>query len=169
LNKKAMQLLDKVRSSSNICSIELSFDSVSVPSIIAGWQPFYNSIFENNDFKKAYASLSSIDFQEESQESIAGVSYEQKVSFRFPSTDLHRAERIALLQKIKFVKLKLTNGLDIIVGRNDFNQNTKPKVKVKMNQKVCEVNIESHSIFPSGYMPNLNAYGLPAFIPVTLN
>lgn len=146
-----MQLLDRVRSNPFFCGIEISFLADAVPSIQVNWQPFYNSTFINNDFEKAYASIGSIDFQEESIDSAAGVSYDQKVVFRFPVTDANRSERIALFHTIKFVKLKLTTGQDIIIGRNDFQQNTKPKIKSKSNAKTCEINIESRSIFPSGF------------------
>lgn len=161
-----MQLLDKVLSNVHLCGVELSFDATAIPSVIAGWQPFYNSTFENYDFKKAYASLSSIDFSEESAESNPGISYKQKVTFRFPNSDSQRSKRINLLGKVKFIKLKQTNGLDIVFGRNDFNQNAKPKMKIKQNEQICEVSFETSSIFPSGYTPNFNAFGLPVFIPL---
>jgi hypothetical protein len=160
-----MEILDRVVTNSNICKVQLAFNGVSKASIITGWQPFYNSTFQDADFKKAYASLSSIDFEEESIQSSAGTSYAQKVVFRFPMNDKKRAERIALMQKIKFVKLTHTNGLDLIVGRNDYNQNARPKVKIQTNRKLCEVTVECKSIFPSGFSPSL-IYGLPTYIPL---
>ena len=126
-----MKLLDRVTTNSNICKVQLSFTGLAQASIIEGWQPFYNSTFLELDFKKTYAALSSIDFEEESTETAAGVAYDQKVVFRFPMNDPQRAQRIALMQKIKFVKLSHTNGLDLVVGRNDYNQNTPPKIKIK--------------------------------------
>lgn len=71
------------------------------------------------------------------------------------------------MQKIKFVKLNLNNGLSIVVGRNDFNQNKAPDVKIKTNEQLCEVEIESQSIFPSGLTPNFDRFGLPVFIPLS--
>jgi hypothetical protein len=163
-----MELLDKVQTRSFICGIELSFDAQVVPSAIEGWQPFYNSTFTSNDFEKAYGSKSSFDFGEETVNGPQGTSYKQKAVFRFPVTDHKRAERIALLQQVKFVKFKLSTGLDIVIGRNDFFQNTKPEVKVKTNEHLAEVEILAQSIFPSGFTPNLNIYGLPTYVPVTL-
>lgn len=162
------QLLDKVLSNIQLCGVEVSFNASVVPSAIAGWQPFYNATFENYDFQKAYASLSSIDFSEESSESNAGTIYKQKVEFRFPNADPNRAARIELLKKVVFIKLKQTNGLDIVIGRNDSGQNAKPKFKVKQNKQLCEVSFESLSITPAGYTPRQNAYGLPVFIPLSL-
>ena len=163
-----MELLDKVLTRTFICGIELSFGAAAVPSAIPGWQVFHNSTFTDNDFDKAYGSKSSFDFGEETVQGPAGTSYKQKVTFRFPVTDHKRAERIALLQKVKFVKLKLSTGLDIVIGRNDYFQNTKPVVTIKTNEHLCEVEVSSQSIFPSGFTPNLNIYGLPTYVPVTL-
>lgn len=146
-----MEILDRVTSRSNICNVQLSFTGLAKASITSGWQPFYNSSFEEADFQKAYATLSSIDYEEESNTTSAGTSYNQKVIFRFPMHDAKRAERIALMQKIKFVKLSFSNKIDIVLGRNDHNQNTKPRVKIKTNSRICEVAVESQSIFPSGF------------------
>ena len=162
-----MQLLDRVLSNIHLCGVELSFNATVVPSNIDGWQPFYNSTFQNYDFEKAYSSLASINFDEESNDVNAGISYKQKVTFRFPNSDAQRSNRINLLGQVKFIKLKQTNGLDIVFGRNDFNQNARPKMKIKQNEQLCEVSFETTSIFPSGYTPNLNAFGLPVFIPLS--
>lgn len=163
-----MQLLDRVISNINLCGVEIAFNANVIPSAIEGWQPFYNSIFENYDFQKAYASLSSIEFQEESIISKAGTSYNQKITFRFPNSDQYRAERIALLMKAKFIKLKQTNGLDIVIGKNDFNQNAAPKKGIKQNHQLAEFTIESKSMVPSGYTPKFDAFGLPVLIPLNL-
>lgn len=162
------QLLDKVLSNIHLCGVEISFDAKVKASDIDGWQPFYNSTFENYDFQKAYASLSSIDFSEESNDSNGGISYKQKIAFRFPNSDANRASRIELLKKVKFIKLKQTNGLDILIGRNDSEQNARPKIKIKQNEQLCEVSFESSSMSPSGYTPRLDAFGLPSLIPLTL-
>ncbi|MFY0481442.1 hypothetical protein ACI6PS_02455 [Flavobacterium sp. PLA-1-15] len=162
-----MGILDKVKTRSNICSVEIAFSGTSIPSAIEGWQPFYNSTFEDTDFEKIYSTLSTLDFAEESVESAAGDSYKQKIVFRFPATDQYRAERLVLLKKTKFVKLNLTSGLSIVVGRNDFFQNTAPKITIKTDHHLCEVSIESSSITPSGYVPSAS-FGLPSLIPVEL-
>lgn len=161
------QLLDKVLSNVHLCGVELSFDATAIPSVIEGWEPFYNSTFEDYDFQKAYASLSSIDFGEESSESNGGIFYKQKIVFRFPNSDKNRSSRIELLKKVKYIKLMQTNGLDILIGRNDSKQNAKPKMKIKQNEQLCEVSFESSSMYPSGYAPRTTAYGLPSLIPLT--
>lgn len=163
-----MQILDRVTSNIILCGVELAFNSEVTPSAIAGWQPFCNSTFQDSDFTPTYAGFASINFSEESSESNAGISYKQKVSFRFPNSDKNRSERISLLHKIKYIKLKQTNGLDLVVGRNDFYQNKKPTIKVKNEEQLCLVEIETQSITPSGYTPSYTTYGLPVLIPVIL-
>lgn len=163
-----MEILDRVTTSSNICKVQVAFNGISSASVIQGWQPFYNTLFTNAVFSKTYASLSSIDFEEQSIEAPAGTFYAQKVIFRFPMNDSQRPERIALMMQIKFVKLSHTNGLELIIGRNDYTQNAVPIVKIKTNKKVCEVSIETKSIFPSGFSPSTDIYALPTLIPVEL-
>jgi hypothetical protein len=162
-------LLDKVLSNVYARAIELSFQGNAVPSTITGWQPFYNTTFATTNFSKSYAAISSINFFEESVTSAAGVSYKQKISWKFPYNDAHRSERIALIHQIKFVKLKFTNKQDLVIGRNDYNQNTLPTIKTSSDGQLCVVEIETQSIFPSGFTPNIGSFGLPCFIPVTFN
>lgn len=163
-----MALLDRVKSNPNICGVELAFSGELAAANIPEWQQFYNSSMIANDFSKATIGLGSVSFAEESQESPAGTSYKQSVSIRFPSTDGNRAERIALMDKVRFVKLKLTNGLDLVIGRNDYLQNARPRIKIKTNVKTAEVEFETISIFPSGFVSNPDAYGFPTLIPISL-
>lgn len=163
-----MELLDKVKTNPNICGVELAFYGDLIPSKILDWQPFYNSTMSGTDFTKVHFGLGSVSFGEESETGNSGPSYKQSVSIRFPSTDIRRAERLAMMQDVKFIKLKLTNGLDIVIGRNDFKQNARPKIEIKTNIKTAEATFKTVSIFPSGFVPNPDAYGLPAFIPLTL-
>lgn len=163
-----MEILEKVTTTPEICAVEIAFTGNLTPSDIPGWQPFYNATMEDTDFTKTHIGLASVSFGEESDPSRAGTIYKQSVTFRFPSTDKNRAERIELLHKAKFVKLKLTNGLDIVIGRNDVKQNARPKIKIETNAKTAQIKFETVSMFPSGYVPNINAYGLPVLIPITL-
>lgn len=162
------QLLGRVKDNVQICAVAISFGANAKPSIIEGWQRFSNSTFENEDFQKLYAGASSLQFLEESVESPAGTYYKQKASFRFPTSDHLRADRLAIFRKVKFLELKLTNGLVLVIGRNDANQNVKPKVTIKTNHQLAEVDIVTSSIFPSGYTPNSSIFGLPTYVPLIL-
>jgi hypothetical protein len=138
----------------------VAFSGVAHASAIQDWQPFYNSVITAGDFTDAYASLSSIDFDEESTNVAAGCYYTQKVTFRFPKNDSRRSERIALMKKIKFVKLSFSDGLELLIGRNDYIQNARPKIKIKTNKMLCEVSIESKSITPAGHLQSA-VLGIP--------
>lgn len=145
------QLTDRVADNVHICGVEIALVGKAIPSINPVWQRLYNSIFEDDDFQKVYAGLSSLQFNEESVNTSAGMYFKQKVTFRFPTTDNLRADRLMFFSKIKFIKLLLTNGLEIVVGRNDFEQNAKPLVEIKTNEQLAEVEVNTSSIFASGY------------------
>lgn len=163
-----MEILDRVAVNPNICGVELAFMGEVTAANIPEWQPFFNSSMFATDFSKTYVGLGSVSFGEESEYSLAGTSYKQSVTIRFPSNDKNRAERIELMQKVKFIKLKLTNGFDLIIGRNDYTQNARPKIKTKTNIKTAEVEFQTVSMYPYGFVSNPDAYGLPVLIPVTL-
>ena len=162
-------LSNKVKTNPTICGIEFCFGGSLVPSTIEGWQPFYNSMMSDAEFFEAYSGKSYLQFAEVSNTTTSGTSYTQTIQLRFPATDTKRAERLELIRKVKFVKLKLSNGLDLVVGRNDFFQNTSPKVTIKSTIQAAEAEIECISIMPSGYVPNADAFGLPVFIPLSFN
>lgn len=160
-------MLDRVYTNVNCCGIELAFNGVSTPSIITGWQPFYNEIFQNADFQKTYASIASINFSEASAILNGNTYFKQKVEFRLPHNDKNRAERIALLHKIKFVKVLLNDGKALVIGTNDVFQNTPPLIKTENNEQTLELTLEVQSIKPAGFTPVQTAYGLPALIPLS--
>lgn len=164
-----MGLLDRVNVNPNICGIELAFAGDLTAATIPDWQQFYNSVMTGTDFAKTYMGLGSVSFSEESETSNSGTSYKQAVTIRFPSSDGNRSERIALMDKVKFVKLKLTTGRDLVIGRNDYKQNARPRIKIKTNQKTAEVVFETVSIFPSGFVASPDNYNLYPLIPVILS
>jgi hypothetical protein len=163
-----MELLDKVIVNPEICAVELAFAGGLLPSNIPEWQQFYNSQMVGTDFSKTHIGLGSVSFGEESQDSPSGTSYKQSVTIRFPSSDGNRSERLSLMQRVTFVKLKLTTGRDLVIGRNDIKQNARPRIKTETNIKTAEVKFETVSIFPAGFVSNPGAFGLPTLIPLTL-
>lgn len=163
-----MELLDRVTTNPNICGVELAFAGELSPSSIPDWQQFYNSAMIATDFAKTHIGLGSVSFAEESGEQNGNPLYKQSVIIRFPVADKNRSERIALMDQVRFVKLKLTNGLDLVIGRNDIQQNARPRIKIKTNVKTAEAEFETVSIFPSGFVADENAIGLPTLIPISL-
>ena len=163
-----MGIFDRVSVNPNICGVEVAFTGELTASSIPEWQQFYNSLMTDLDFTKTYVGLGSVSFGEESETSLAGTSYKQIITIRFPSNDANRAQRIALMHKVKFLKLKLTNGRDIVIGRNDYQQNARPKIKTETNIKTAEVKFQTISISPAGFVSNPDVYGLPTLIPISL-
>lgn len=163
-----MVSLDRVVVNPNICGVEVAFTGELTASNIPDWQQFNNSSMYATDFTKTHIGLGSVAFAEESDHSAAGTSYKQSITIRFPSTDGNRAERIELMQRVKFIKLKLTTGRDIVIGRNDYKQNARPKIKTKTNIKTAEVEFQTVSMFSAGFVSNPDAYGLPTLIPISL-
>jgi hypothetical protein len=163
-----MGLLDRVTVNPNICGIELAFTGELTAANIPDWQQFNNSSMLAVDFAKTHIGLGSVSFGEESQDNPAGPSYKQSVTIRFPSTDDNRSQRIELMQRVKFIKLKLTSGRDLVIGRNDFKQNARPKIKIKTNIKTAEVEFQTVSIFSTGFVSNPDLLNNSALIPIIL-
>lgn len=162
-----MLLNDFVDKKTHLCGVELAFEKGTITLTDSG-QPFYNSIHLNRIFEKIKISKSSIEFLEESNSSPAGVVYNQKLGFRFADNDNKRAERLVLLEKIVFAKVNFTNGHSLLIGRNDFEQNTNPISKIKSNGKICQVEIETKSMYPVGNNKLINNYLFPMQITIEI-
>jgi hypothetical protein len=160
-----MSLLNRVDASPSICEILLAFAGELVPSTIEGYQPFYNSIPVATHFQEAYAGKASVDFSEESDITKAGIAWKQKLVIRFPVSDDSRAERLDLFHRVKYVMIKLNNSKHIILGRNDFHQNSRIKIQAKVNERIGQVEFATSTIFPVGYAPPSGG-GLPTFFPI---
>lgn len=159
------ELLERVNSLPNICGIEMAFNGAMLPSAIEGYQEFYNSIPSYADFTPAHFGRASVSFDEDSLEDNAGISYRQKLTILFPASDADRASRIVMMHKVKFIKIKLSNNKDIILGRNDFEQNARIKVKTKLDERMAQAEFETVSIFPAGYVPSPVLAGAVGGIP----
>lgn len=153
---------------SRICGIDIGFQGNAIPSSIAGYQPFYNSILVDYNFQAAYHGVSTVSFTEENVHTTAGYSWKQKLTFRFPTADRDRALRLTEFQKITYAKIKMSSGLHLLLGRNDFEQNKKPAVSISVSGTMAILEISTESVFATGYTPNFDAYGLPTFVPITL-
>lgn len=159
----------KVNTKPYICGIEIATTGKLAPSTIEGYQQFYNAIPSNTDFQQAHFGKIGVAFSEENVQTNAGPYWKQKLIFRFPATDSKRAERLEKFQKAKFIKIKLTTGRSFALGRNDFEQNANPVVNIKTDQHICEIEFQTSSIFTTGYIPDLDAFGLPVIFPINFN
>jgi hypothetical protein len=163
-----MSVLDRVTENPTICGIELAFAGALKPSDILGWQEFANSFMEGMDFAPVHFGFGSVNFGEESATSAAGIAWKQTLSIRLPITDSLRSQRLELISKARFIKVKLSNNKQIVIGRNDFNQNARPKIAVKTNHKIAEVEFTTVSIFPTGYIANETSDEINSLIPLIL-
>lgn len=131
-------------------------------------QNFFDSYLENPSLSQIYNSIGKVKFSEKGEETKAGILYTQTLQFQFPNGDAKKASRInTIIEKLKFAAIGLTNDRYILIGRNDWYQNTRPKIKIETNQKVTGFRITSSSIFSSGYT-NLSGQNVfPYQIPNT--
>lgn len=162
-----MLISERVYSNPHICGIQLDVSGQEFASGKFDSQPFYNTNISQGNFKEVYHSKGSARFSEESSDSVSGTVYAQRIQLRFPSNDAQRSVRIEELRRVKFLSLAFSNGEQVIIGRNDFFQNTRPKVKVTSNEKTTEVEFRTSSIFPIGFFENTAAYGFVYEFPVS--
>ncbi|MHA3788312.1 hypothetical protein ACX0HA_08900 [Flavobacterium hauense] len=161
-------LFAKVASLPVICGIELAFAGSFLPSTLEGYQTFFNTIVTEASFQEAYFGRASVGFSEESELTNAGYIYKQKLVITFPSGGSSRAVRLDTIVKAKFIKIKLSDNRHLLMGRNDFEQNVRPKIQAKTDERIGQIQFETVSISPLGYTPPVNEGGLPAFIPINL-
>jgi len=162
-----MLITERVFNNPHICGIELD---VSAKEFAAGnldTQPFYNTNVSDANFKKVYYSIGSAKFSESSSESRRGVVYTQKIKLKFPSNDKFRSQRLEELRQAKFISIKFSTDQKVILGRNDFFQNTKPRVKVSSDEKVTQLEFVTTSLFPVGFFENTAAYGFVYEFPIS--
>lgn len=162
-----MELKDKVNSSPHICGIELDFSGELAPSYTNDFLKFYNSYENGNVFQETYFGKKTVRLKESSFHSREGYGFNQSLSIKFPSNDLNRALRIEMFKKVKFIKIKLSNGTDMVLGRNDYFQNKKPNVKIESDEKMTQIRFSTKSMASLGFLPSEGgAVGFPVDIPI---
>ena len=163
-----MVLAEKVPHLKNICGIAIDLSAVPVPSVSESGQPFYDSYLSSSAAQSVYFGKRSVSFSETSKESAAGTSWEIKASITFPNSDKNRALRIEEFRKAKFLIVQLSGGNALLVGRNDYSQNTAPVIKIKSDEQLTTVEFIVTSIMPTGLLPDHNSALLPHDVPVNL-
>jgi desulfoferrodoxin (superoxide reductase-like protein) len=163
------ELLKKVEKGLlNICGLEFDFEGQMVPSFSTTSQNFYDSANPNANWINVYFSNSSIKFTEKSNTSKGGVSFTQKLEWTFPNNDKNRSIRINEMHQVKYIKLLLTDDSHIVLGRNDFFQNTPPKITSKSDHNKTTFSFQFISIFSYGFLESLDQGGyFSVDIPIT--
>ena len=135
----------------NICGIELVATNTPTPSISPSLQPFYNTYVQNSTHQEGYVTPSKARFSETGKTTRAGIVYEQKLQLQFPSNDPLRNERIYEFIKVRYVYIKLSSGMVFYFGRNDYFQNSKPKIDITNNETTTQITYTIQSIQPIGF------------------
>jgi hypothetical protein len=161
-------LFARVNSVPNICGIDLAFSGFMLPSFLDSYNRFFDAIPVGTNFQEVYFGKASVGFDEESDDTAAGPSYKQTVTIQFPTADTQRSLRLSMMHKVRFVRLKLNNGTALVIGRNDFEQNARPRIQSKTNERLGQVTFTTVSIFPTGYSMPIPQGVLPQTFPVNL-
>lgn len=162
-----MDFSKKVHSVPNICKVYFDFTGKSL-AFNPNEVNFQDTLILNGLIQETYFHKGSIQFSESSAETVSGVKYEQTVNISFNSSDPDRAKRIQELHKVRHIILQLTNGEHLIIGRNDYFQNKKPKCSTSNNHIKTAAEFYSESVIPvSKYIGNVIS-GLPDIIPLVL-
>lgn len=162
-----MLITDRVTNNPHICGIQLDISATVFAAGNFDTQPFYNTNVTSAEFKEIYYSRGSAKFSESSSESASGMLYTQKVNLKFPSNDKYRSQRIEELRRARFLSIKFSNDSKLILGRNDFFQNTKPQVRVRSTEKVTQVEFVTESLFAVGFFDNTQPFGFAYELPIS--
>ena len=146
-----MGLNQKVLVLPHVCGIEIDLSASIHPSLDPSLQPFYNTYVQNSTASAAYFTPSKGSILEVGAQTRAGLVFTQTLSFQFPSNDPLRAERIKDYLKARYIYIKLSSGMVFFFGRNDYNQNSEPKVKMKSSEKTTQITYTCKSMFSLGF------------------
>jgi len=136
-----------------ICGVLLATNAIALPVHgNGGFQPFFDSLFVEENFIPLYNSAGKVTFTETGKETTGGILYTQTLSMRFPNGDLQKATRVSEILKATFFAIALTTGRFLIIGRNDVYQNTSPVIETRSLVNTTEVTITVLSIFSAGYL-----------------
>ena len=162
----SIDLAEKSTEKPFICGVAYSRSLKSYPK--TGENGFVNTSLLSDVFEDLYASISAIAFNQKSTNTRSGVYFTQQLRLQFPNGDAFMAARIQELMRARYMIIKLTNGRSLIIGRNDVDQNTRPKITIESNTRTTQVTFESQSIFPAGHFNDLSGKLLPQLIPLSI-
>lgn len=157
-------LSQKSLSTPFICGVRFSND----PEISLGTNPnnFNDVQLAIGATQDVYASISSLQYVQTSQRNKPGQEYNQKFQFQFPNGDTLIANRIEEIMTARVLILSLTDGSNMVLGRNDYYQNTRPTITSTNNTRTTQITFSCNSIFPVGKYTTLVASLLPQFFPI---
>lgn len=165
-----MTLLSKVSGTPFICKIYLDFNGSLTAVNGAVQQNFSDSQGNHYTWKETHFGRKTVSYSETEKESKAGSSYQQKLQITFPNQDNLRADRIEKIKTAKFVRLELSNGNSIALGRNDYYQNKKLSITQKSDALKTTITFSCLTMFTSGILQitdvsNVIDFFFPTVIP----
>lgn len=166
-----MSLLNKVNNSPIICKIGFDFTGnlSAVNAKIS--QNFFNSSGNQYTWKNSHFAKKSISYKELEKKTKAGSEFIQKLIITIPTSDENRSDRISIFKTVKFIKLELSNGQILVMGRNDFFNNSLPEVTTNSDHRSTRITFQTKTMFPLGFLEITNVssfvdYLLPIEIPI---
>ncbi|WP_372758112.1 hypothetical protein [Mariniflexile sp.] len=147
-----MSILSKVVGAPFICKVYLDFNGSLTALSGAEHQNFYNSLGNQYTWKPLHIGLKTVSFSDKEKTSRAGSSYEQQLKVSFANTDSLRTDRIEKIKSTKFVRIELSNGQSIVMGRNDYFQNKPLEVTYASDEVKTTITFKTVSIFPIGLL-----------------
>lgn len=161
-----MDISKKVLVLPNICGIEIDLTGKAIPSIGSSFQPFYNTYVQDSTAKPAYMSPSKATLSEKGNDTEAGMIYEHSLTLQFPNNDPLRVMRIQDYLKVKYIYIKLSNGMVFFFGRNDFYQNAKPKISLTSTEKRTSITYKMKSMLQLGFTNGSFDFNLSEEFPI---
>ena len=160
----SINLAAKATQTPFICGLYYSKGDKSYAAV--GSKGFTDTILLEEAYQDVYASLSAIRFSQKSSSSRSGDMYTQQLQFQFPNGDALMSDRIQEINQARYMILKLTNNELMIIGRNDLEQNTRPKITIENNTRTTQVTFECVSMFSAGRFTDVSGKLLPDFVPL---
>lgn len=161
-----MDIENKVLVLPNICGIEIDASALATPSVNPSLQPFYNTIVQDSTPKVAYTSPGKVAFSEQGQTTRAGLSFKQTLTLEFPSNDPLRVQRFKDYFKVKYIYIKLSTGMVLFFGRNDYYQNAAPRITSVSNEKTTRISYTTNAMFSAGFTNGSFDFELPEDVPI---
>lgn len=168
-----MSVLNKVFGAPYICKVFLDFNGSLTPVNNAEQQNFTDSSGNQYTWKETHFGRKTVSFSERENVTKAGTEYTQQLRISFPNSDKLRADRIEKIKTTQFVRLLLSNGLYIVMGRNDFFQNKKLQITQTSNENKTTITFKIKSMFSIGFLQEQDVssiinFLIPTEVPNTL-
>lgn len=135
----------------HICNVEIDTEGIATPSKNPSLQSFYNTLIENGQPEKVYSTPSRIKLSETTNTTRAGLVYTQILQLQFPSNDPLRVTRFKNYLNVKYIYITLSTGMVFMFGRNDYFQNTPPKIKMSSDENTTQISYTIKSMFSLGF------------------